>query len=282
MKFKSIMLLSAVTCVTVFGTVSCAKEDIDVTGEDQKNIEFADLPVNAQALLTKSGSVAVIDGILMSSDGYDVSMGNFKIDFDKNGEWKKIKSKNSSALPESILSLVPAVITSHVKEFYSPRGILKIEKDKEKYEVKLTGKPEVEIDFDMDGNVIEDSNLSGPIEYASLPAAAKAFLSEHYANIGFTYIKKQGTHYRVRLIEGTEIEFLANGDIQLIVAPYGGKIPTAALMPAISSYLSKKYSGKTVFKYVKQGYEGYLVQLNGYPVIKLLFDTNGNFIRRVN
>lgn len=420
MKFKSALLLFAIMCCTAFTAISCSSDDTETT-ETGQNIEFAELPVGAQNLLMDKYEESDISAILRSAEGYNVSVRKVKIDFDKNGEWKKIKSKDNLALPDDILTLVPSSIISYINDFYSNRGILEIERKKEKYEVELTGKPEIELEFDLIGNMTgdikttfaylpeniqtfikthfdvesikeiekkskkyqiefkdkteiefdldgnwtevktpdnksvpssiiallpekftsyisefypnkniyqvenrenryevklgngtelsfdkgsndinenqdnngenengnnnedgDDDNDSenGNVGLTALPQPAQDLLTKYYTNIAADYVKKEGNRYFVRLIDGTKFEFLTTGEVSLIVAPYTGSIPTDALMPAIGNYIKKNYAGKKVFKYVKQGNEGYLVQFSGYPVVKAFFNANGGFIRQ--
>ena len=72
-----------------------------------------------------------------------------KIEFYKNGDWKEIDCKYST-VPAAI---VPAQIASYVKQNWPEASIVKIDRDKRDYEVKLTNR--LELTFDLNFNLIE-------------------------------------------------------------------------------------------------------------------------------
>lgn len=59
-----------------------------------------------------------------------------KIEFDGNGLWKDIDCKYNEVPKEAI----PEQIAKYVKEHYKGARIIKIEKDRKKYEVKLSNR----------------------------------------------------------------------------------------------------------------------------------------------
>ena len=74
--------------------------------------------------------------------GFDVTFtSGDKVEFDRNGRWTEIDCKRS-AVPAG---LVPVAITRYVKAHYPDARIVKIEKDRRKYEVELSN--DVEITF---------------------------------------------------------------------------------------------------------------------------------------
>lgn len=72
-----------------------------------------------------------------------------KIEFDRNGNWTEIDCKRSS-VPSK---LVPTQINNYVNTNYSGNKILKIEKDRNEYEINLSNG--VEIKFNKDFMVID-------------------------------------------------------------------------------------------------------------------------------
>ena len=81
---------------------------------------------------------------------YDVIFtdGN-KLEFDKQGNWKEINCKYS-AVPAGV---IPAQILKYVSENYPDAKVLKIERDKKDYEVKLSNRWELK--FDLQFNLID-------------------------------------------------------------------------------------------------------------------------------
>lgn len=74
---------------------------------------------------------------------YDVILTNgFDLDFDNKGEWKEVDG-HRSVVP---VSVVPVKIAEYVNKNFPQRQIISIDRDKSKYEVKLTDGKEVEFD----------------------------------------------------------------------------------------------------------------------------------------
>ncbi len=74
---------------------------------------------------------------------YDVILTNgFDLDFDSKGEWKEVDG-HRSVVP---VSVVPVKIAEYVNKNFPQRQIISIDRDKSKYEVKLTDGKEVEFD----------------------------------------------------------------------------------------------------------------------------------------
>ncbi len=72
-----------------------------------------------------------------------------KVEFDHNGAWKEVKCRDC-AVPADI---VPAQIADFVKENFPQTQIVKIERDRRSWEVKLSNR--LEIEFDSQFNVID-------------------------------------------------------------------------------------------------------------------------------
>ena len=81
---------------------------------------------------------------------YDVVFNNGeKLEFDRRGNWTEIDCKMSS-VPSA---LVPAKIRSYVKATYPGTKILKLEKDDNRYEVKLSNR--LEVTFNKNFQVVD-------------------------------------------------------------------------------------------------------------------------------
>ena len=107
--------------------------------DDDKVIRVDQLPQKVQQFVSRhfpDGKVAVAK---MGSDfldrNYDVLFTNGdKLEFDKKGEWKEVDCRYS-AVPKAV---VPAPIWQYVTTHYPGATILKIERDKKEYEVRLS------------------------------------------------------------------------------------------------------------------------------------------------
>ena len=81
---------------------------------------------------------------------YDVIFTNGnKVEFDKRGNWKEVNCKYSS-VP---VDVIPSAIQKYVAENYPDAQVIKIERDKKDYEIKLSNKWELK--FDLQFNLID-------------------------------------------------------------------------------------------------------------------------------
>lgn len=118
------------------------------------------------------------------------------------------------------------------------------------------------------------------INFSQLPANAQNFIKTHFSegNISVAweetaYLSKK--EYSVKLNDGTEIEFLSNGDWEE-VKTINGHVPSKIVPNAISAYVGKNFQNVSI-KEIKRKRKGYAVELsNG---LDLDFDKNGKFLR---
>lgn len=140
---KNIM---ALMCLLAFSATAMADND--------KPISVTQLPATAQQIIkTHFGDMKVALAKLeneLFDKSYDVifTTGE-KIEFDRNGNWKEIDCK----LSEVPADLIPTPIANYVNTNYSGNRILKIEKDRGQYEIKLSNG--IEIEFNRNFVVID-------------------------------------------------------------------------------------------------------------------------------
>ncbi len=136
----------ALVCLVAFSVSALADND--------KPVNVNQLPATAQQTLKKHFSAKKVALAKMESGlfekSYDVVFNNGeKVEFDRNGNWTEINCKMSS-VPTG---LVPAKITSYVKSTYPGTKILQIEKDDNRYEVKLSNR--LEVTFNKNFQVVD-------------------------------------------------------------------------------------------------------------------------------
>lgn len=143
--------LLRVVIVTIMGVLMISAP---AYADNDKPIDVAQLPVSAQKVLKanfadKKVAMAKMEtGIFEKS--YDVVFTNGeKIEFDRNGNWTDISCK-LSAVPSA---LIPAAIKTYATTNYPDTRILKIEKDRGEYEIKLSNG--LEITFNKNFQVID-------------------------------------------------------------------------------------------------------------------------------
>lgn len=128
-----------------------------VKADDDKPVQISQLPQAAQQFIKTHFSDNKVAIAKMETDWFDKSYdviftnGN-KLEFDKQGNWKEVDCKYS-AVPATV---IPAQILKYVSENYPDAKVLKIERDKKDYEVKLSNKWELK--FDLQFNLIDIDN----------------------------------------------------------------------------------------------------------------------------
>lgn len=144
---KKVLIL--LVCLFTLQTVAWADND--------KPIRITQLPKQAQSFIKSYFANSKVALAKMETDwldkSYDVIFTNGdKLEFDKKGAWTEINCKYSS-VP---IDVIPEPIRKYVSTNYSDAKVLKIEKDKHDYEVKLSNG--LEIKFDLKFNVIDIDN----------------------------------------------------------------------------------------------------------------------------
>ena len=139
MKQRLFILLAMVMtmCLTV-------KADNDLV------ITFDQLPTQAQTLLKKHFGDKTPLIVTVDWDDYTVVyQSGEKIEFDKKGEWKELNCK-TSAVPTA---LIPEPIKASVKQTFPGAIIIKLDRDRRGYDVKLNNG--MELEFNKKFQIVE-------------------------------------------------------------------------------------------------------------------------------
>lgn len=144
---KKLLLLLA--CMFTLSTVAVADTD--------KPIQIGQLPTPAQTFITTYFSKHKVALAKMESDllskNYEVIFTNGdKVEFDRRGDWTEVKC-TQNPVPDDI---VPPAILAYVKTNYPDAAILKIERSKKEYEVKLSNRWEIKFNNRMQVIDIDD------------------------------------------------------------------------------------------------------------------------------
>lgn len=127
-----------------------------VAGTDykEKEVEMKDLPTIAQEFITNHFAQYAVNNIRVVKYGYyKVNLNDgYEILFDRKGKWNEIENKMHTALPASVVALLPANTTNYLSEKYPQWTIYGIERNKHGYEVELHGDKKIELHFDPNGN----------------------------------------------------------------------------------------------------------------------------------
>lgn len=249
---------------------------------DKTPVSTDNLPTLAQTFITTHFSTLSIKSVKKDEDSYDVEFtNNLEIDFDLNGNWTDIDANNNT-LPSSIFSLLPSGINSYLQTKYPNTSVEDIEKRISSYKIELAN--DIELIFDLQGNIWEDNNNSNNnsddkdrVSIDNLPQAAQTILNNYFLQTAtILYIEKDDNEYEIKLSNGTEIDFSASGELIAVEVIPGNSVPDGVIPDNILSYVKSNYSTKLIESFEKK-YSGYKIELSGYPEIELLFNLNGNF-----
>lgn len=139
MKKRMIMMLAFVLTMCM-----------SVMADNDRVITFDQLPTQAQTLLKKHFADKVPLVVTVDWDDYKVMyQSGEKVEFDKKGNWKEFECK-TSAVPTA---LIPEQIKTKVKTTFPGAVILKLDRDRRGYSVKLNNG--MEIEFDKKFQVVE-------------------------------------------------------------------------------------------------------------------------------
>lgn len=138
---KSVLMLVVMLAMSL-----SAKADRDQV------ITFQQLPQAAQTLLKKhfAGKMPLV--VTVDWDDYTIMYeSGEKVEFDKQGNWKEFDCRASKVPGE----LIPEQIKTHVKATFPGTTILKLDRNRRGYEVKLNNGLEIEYNrtfqvFDID------------------------------------------------------------------------------------------------------------------------------------
>ena len=120
----------------------------------------------------------------------------------------------------------------------------------------------------------------GLVPASALPANAQTFVNQYFSANDIVSVwqdteKGRVEDYTVLFADGTEVEFLADGNWKEVKARNGQVSPK--IVPAkITKYVQKKFP-KAMIKEIKKGRAKYEVDLtNG---VELIFNLNGKFLK---
>ena len=118
-----------------------------------------------------------------------------------------------------------------------------------------------------------------PIEFTQLPAKAQQMIKEHFPEHSIALVKMDNElfdkSYEVFFTDGNKIEF-DRGGIWTEVDCKHNRLPERLIPEPIRNYVSKNYSGVTIYKIEKDSRKRHEVSLtNG---VELKFDAKFNLI----
>ena len=138
----------------IFFAAASAYAVTDELINDERPITFEQLPATAQSFIKSNFGKEDISFVIKDKgilfDEYSVAFVNGnKLEFDDKGEWTEVKCRYS-AVPNNI---VPREISDYVKEHNPSAKIIEIKRERNEWEVKLSGG--LELKFNSSFRLVE-------------------------------------------------------------------------------------------------------------------------------
>ena len=286
---KKIIALALFTTLT-FGFTACSSDDSNSTQTERITVD--QLPENTKQFVNAVFPDAnIVQANKVNKPNYYGSFyklvlnNNIEIDFDREGNWTEIETKNNTAIPADFLAQEVPLIQAYVAEHYKANFIVEIDKNRRGYEVKLNSGLELIFDANqvfvgIDMDIDDDEQL---IDYRELPANAQQVLQTHFPTSEVVLIKKEsdseGTSYEVYTNEGFKIEFDQQGEWKEIETKQGKDIPSALIPTPITTYIQANYAEYKLTTVEKKPSVFEVEIKNGRQELDLIFDRQGNFIK---
>lgn len=118
---------------------------LNASADCDKPITLNELPARAQQVVAKhfagqKVALAKMDTGFLDKDYEVIFVNGHSVEFDKDGAWSEVNCPDG-AVPSAF---IPAAIGKYVRSTFTGTKIVRIERDRNGYEVKLTGGIEVE------------------------------------------------------------------------------------------------------------------------------------------
>ncbi|GIZ14475.1 PepSY-like domain-containing protein [Capnocytophaga catalasegens] len=263
--------------IIIFGTslmaFSCSKDN-DVT------IPFTNLPNQTQSFVNEYfKGMSVIKAENEANGGYSVDLSNgVEIDFDKDGNWKKVDARDGQALSNT--AFIPQNIVEYIAQNYPKNAINGIEKKTTGYEVELVG-IQKDIYFDVNG-LPTDTKPSDDAGNANsntnqLPQQASTFLNTYFKNVQISNTKFEKDDIEILLSNGVKIDFDLKGNWKEVDARDGQALSNTAFIPQnIVEYVVQNYTNNAINGIEKKANGDYEVEFVGFDY-EVVFDQNGTY-----
>ncbi|HEG5919688.1 PepSY-like domain-containing protein [Campylobacter lari] len=109
---------------------------------------------------------------------------------------------------------------------------------------------------------------------STLPQKAQEFLNAHFKGVNVGYVKQDVDSYEVNLVDGTEIDFIVNGDWKEVDGKYKG-IPTGFIPKEVITKVQAAQPNAAIVE-VDKRINGYKFRTNN--MMEIYTDFKGNIL----
>lgn len=122
----------------------------------ERTITVEQLPKTARTFISTHFPDAKVAYAEIDDGKYEVKFSDGSdLEFRHSGDWEKVDCKRS-AVPQSVLKLIPASITTYVGEHFPDSSIVKVDKERYGYEIELNNGLELKFRANGDFLYIDD------------------------------------------------------------------------------------------------------------------------------
>lgn len=140
---KRIIIVAIAVVFTLFSASACARDRI---------ITYDQLPQGVKTFISTHFADSQVSYSKIDDGKYEVRMTDgTELDFARDGQWDKVDCKYT-AVPASVLALVPQSITAYVNANFPNSVIVKVDKERFSIEVELDN--DLDLVFGKKGNFI--------------------------------------------------------------------------------------------------------------------------------
>ncbi|MHC5354988.1 PepSY-like domain-containing protein [Myroides sp. LJL115] len=285
MKISYMLLCSLFATTVVFTSCNQTKNQQETTQLQQNSESFLQgvfpgmLITNSTAIHEKSFKGSVISATLDN---------NISVDFDKQGNWTEVKSKDHTPISATFLEQQLPVISNYLKEHYPDNFVVEVEKiNNQGYEVELNSQFELVFDQDQKfiGIDLDYDDNEQLVDFNEFPDPAKQFIAKEFpdSKIVLAKAEKDGkkTTLKAYLSQGFKVQFNKDGQWKEISGSFASPIPSSILLQNIQTYLTTNYKDYVITGIeLDQKDKEYQVELETLTDEKdLIFSLEGNFIK---
>lgn len=288
---KKKILLGLLALMTM-GFTACSSDDN--SNDSAKVISYDELPSSSKTFLNEVFPSAELGKVVVRENNYynsfyKVSMvhdhSRLDIDFDKQGNWTEIESRDGSALPQDFLNREVGKINEHVQLTFPDSYILEIEKERRTYEVKLNSSLEIIYDAQQNyiGLDIDQDDKKDIIDVKELPETVTVFLAQEFPNSTVILAKRNNLReIKVYLSSSHKVEFDRQGQWKEVDGTVQSEVPSSLLPVKAQTYLTANFANFAIVSLEKERntYEVEIVDKSNLRVeYDVVFDQNGNHIK---
>lgn len=140
---KRIVTIAVAAVFTLFWLNACARDMI---------VTYDQLPQGAKTFIATHFADSQVSYAKLDDGKYEVRLADgTELDFTRAGEWDKVDCKYT-AVPATVLALVPGGITAYVNANFPNSQIVKVDKERFSIEVELDN--DLDLVFGKKGNFI--------------------------------------------------------------------------------------------------------------------------------